>query len=110
MLLPLFDRDGWRRQYAVEAIPSPTAEKAHATRLALALSVVDDEGCRLAPFPPVPVWLLPAMQRRVVAVWDTVEVVPPVAPSRGYSSPYREQKMAAHTTVGGRGRVARVLR
>jgi hypothetical protein len=35
--------------------------------------------------------------------------VPPKT-KRGYESPYREQKIAAHTTVGGRGKVARALK
>lgn len=36
-------------------------------------------------------------------------VIPPKVPTRGYASPYREEKIAAHTTVKGKGRVARVL-
>jgi hypothetical protein len=37
-------------------------------------------------------------------------VIPPKVPSRGYSSPYREGKIAAHTTQGGKGKVARALK
>jgi len=33
-------------------------------------------------------------------------VIPPKVPSRGYASPYREEKIAAHTTVAGKGRIA----
>ena len=36
-------------------------------------------------------------------------VVPPKT-KRGYDSPYREQKIAAHTTVAGKGKVARLTR
>jgi len=36
-------------------------------------------------------------------------VVPPKT-KRGYESPYREQKIAAHTTVAGKGKVARLKR
>lgn len=39
-----------------------------------------------------------------------IVVIPPTCPSRGYESVYREGKMAAHTTVKGRGKVARALR
>jgi hypothetical protein len=37
-------------------------------------------------------------------------VVPPTVPSRGYATPYRERKLAAHTTRAGQGRVATALR
>ena len=36
-------------------------------------------------------------------------VVPPKT-KRGYESPYREQKIAAHTTVAGKGKIARLPR
>lgn len=36
-------------------------------------------------------------------------VIPPKVPSRGYASPYREEKTAAHTTKGGKGKVARAM-
>lgn len=37
-------------------------------------------------------------------------VIPPKCPSRGYESLYREGKIVCHTTVSGKGKVARVLR
>lgn len=37
-------------------------------------------------------------------------IVPPKVPARGYESPYREKKIAARTTKGGKGKVARVLK
>lgn len=43
------------------------------------------------------------------AVTAALRVMPPVVPSRGYATPYRERKLAAHTTRAGRGRVARAL-
>lgn len=39
-----------------------------------------------------------------------MESVPPVVPSRGYASEYRERKLAAHNTRRGVGRVGRALR
>lgn len=37
-------------------------------------------------------------------------VIPPKVPSRGYDTPYREQKIAAHATVDGQGKIARLRR
>ena len=37
-----------------------------------------------------------------------IAVVEPKIPSRGYTSPYRERKIVAHTTMKGRGKIARL--
>ena len=40
--------------------------------------------------------------------WDWCGAVVPPKTSRGYETPYREDKIAAHTTVNGRGKIARL--
>jgi hypothetical protein len=57
--------------------------------------------------PPAPPKAEPAPARPDAV--GAMVVVEPRVPSRGYASPYREQKLAAHTTVQGLGRVARAL-
>ena len=46
----------------------------------------------------------------VTVVWDSwIEEVPKVQ-KRGFASFWREQKMAAHLTRGGKGEVARAMK
>ena len=43
-------------------------------------------------------------------IWCGTAVMAPKVPSRGYSSFYREEKIVAHTTVKGFGKVAQAVR